>query len=107
MTPSALYVDNDLTLTLTGVRKADTGEYLDGTAAVAYAIAEESTGDPVTSGDFDYVALSSGNFRANVQAADLSTLVLGTRYAITVTASQDGYDGTWTLTLPARSRGRT
>lgn len=107
MTPSALFIDNDLTLTLSGVRKADTGDYLDGDATVTYAIVDEATGDPITDGDFTYVALSSGNFRANVQSADLAGLVAGSRYTIAVTAAQDGYDGRWTLTLPARQRGRS
>lgn len=106
MTPSAIYLNNDLTLTLTGLRKADTGAYLDGTATVAYTITEEDTGDTITSGSFSYVALSSGNYRATIQKTALTSLVAGRRYAITATAAQDGYDGTWTLTLPARQRGR-
>jgi hypothetical protein len=107
VTPSALYLNNDLTLTLTGLRKADTGAYLDATAVVAYEITEEDSGDAVASGSFSYVALSSGNFQAVVQKTALTTLVAGRRYVVTATAAQDGYDGTWAITLPARSRGRT
>lgn len=106
MTPSALYIGNDLTLSLTGLRKADTGAYLDGTATVAYTITEVETGDVITSGPMTYVLLSSGGFTAHVQSSALAAIVAGRRYLIEATASQDGYDGTFNLTLPARDRGR-
>jgi hypothetical protein len=67
---------------------------------------DAATGDAVLSGSLDYVAASSGDYRAKVESTSLTGLVGGRRYRITATASQDGYDGTWNLTLPARDRGR-
>lgn len=102
---SNLYLDNDLDLLLTGVQKADTLAYFDGTATVTFSI-DSTAGVNVTSGSLAYVALSSGDFRAKVEKAALTSLVAGGRYRILATAIQDGYDGEWTLTLTARVRGR-
>lgn len=99
---NVLWIGNDLTVVVTGLRKADTGAYMNA-ATVAYEIAR-SDGSVVGSGSLGYLAGSDGDYRGPIESTVTALVKNGNSYVLTVTASQDGYDASWSKEMPGAYR---
>lgn len=97
-------VGSDFDLTLTGVRDAATGDYLNnGTAP--YTLYDSS--DQAVSGgtgSLSYVAASDGNYRGVVESTQV-TLLAGRRYYALVPFVESGYNQTFRIDITARDPG--
>lgn len=90
-----LHLGNDRAVTLTGLRNAATGAYLNAATVTAqlYDEADAAVGDPVT---LAYTAASSGDYAGVIESGVIDAgFAVGDVYRLAVTAAQGGVDGEW------------
>lgn len=100
-----LHAGNDARVTLTGLRSAATGSYLNAATVTAqlYDEADAAVGDPVAIG---YVAASSGNYAGVVESSVIDAgFDVGDFYRVEVTAVEGSVDAQFNVTGTVGRRG--
>lgn len=85
-----LLVGNDNSIRVRGVKNNDTGSYMNACTTKTWALhtAADGGGSLVSSGTFDYVASSNGEYLSGID--DAVAIVAGTTYYLSVTLVESG-----------------
>ena len=100
-----LYIDNDNLLSVTGLKNASSGSYMNDATVTATLV--DSTGTTVTGQTFpvtlSYVADTDGNYQATLE--DALSLNEGSVYTATISATtSSGLSASWQMTMKAIKR---
>lgn len=107
-----LFIGADANVTLTGIRDAVTGSYLN-SASPTWTL-QDTAGNAILDGDdtpiggtIDYVAASNGDYRGVIDGAITADLTSRQDYVVVVDFSSAGYDDVRHIPVTAMYRGRT
>ena len=100
-----LYMDNDNLLSVTGLKNASSGSYMNDATVTATLV--DSTGTTVTGQTFpvtlSYVADTDGNYQATLD--DALSLTEGSVYTATISATtSSGLTASWEVAMKAIKR---
>ena len=99
---SKLFISNDQSITLTGLKETTTNQFVN-TATVVAQIIDLTTNTQVGSDiAMPYVAATNGNYRGTIP--DDLALVLDRLYRVDVTADGAGAQGEWSEEFRAKRR---
>lgn len=98
------FISNDNLVTITGLRRADAGAYLnDATVTFTVTDTEDAAVSGVATITMSYVSGSNGNYRGTLP--DEASLVEGTNYIIKITTDGGaGLKGYWEQVFTAQRR---
>lgn len=101
--PEPIYIGCDHNVTLTGMRDAATGAYLN-TGTATWTL-KDASGTQISTGSLSYVAASNGNYLGVIESTDQgSGLTELATYYVYIAFTQGNYDDERRLTCEARYR---